>query len=70
MRVDSRQWPVREECLLTAYTHYWKYSKSLEGDCGRDESDGAAFYIGGGSSPVGFGRTNCRYCPEHVHFQA
>ena len=34
MRVDSRQCPVREELLLTVYT--FEYSKSLEGDRGRE----------------------------------
>ena len=33
--MDARQWPVREERLLTVQ-HYCESSKSLEGDRGKD----------------------------------
>ena len=31
---DARWGPVREECLLTVYTHYGEFSDNLEGDSG------------------------------------
>ena len=33
--MGARQWPVREECLLTVQMLLWVF-KSLEGDCGMD----------------------------------
>ena len=33
--MDARWWPIREEDLLTIHNHC-ESSKSMEGDCGRD----------------------------------
>ena len=34
--MDARQWPIREEHLLTVQ-HYCEFSKSLKCDRGRDK---------------------------------